>query len=145
MARSTARQVVMQLLYERLSGGDTDAEAQGWVIEQLRDREDIDLSRQGLSKDDRQYVDEIVSGVTAHQQELDELIEHNADGWTIDRMPRVDLSILRLAAYELGYCEKTPDSVCVSEALLLADKFSEPKSKRFINGVLGSIARSREA
>ena len=145
MARSTARQVVMQLLYERLSGGDADAEAQSWVIEQLRERADVDLARQGLTKEDRLYVDETVKGVTERQTELDELIETHSDDWTIDRMPRVDLSILRLAAYEICYCEGTPDSVCVSEALLLAEKYSEPKSKRFINGVLGSIARSREA
>lgn len=144
MARSTARQVVLQLLYERLSGGEAGPEEEGWVIEQLRDREDIDLARQGLSKEDKLYVDRMVQGIEQNQPALDEALKEHSEGWTIDRMPKVDLCILRLAAYELRYCEDTPDSVCCSEALLLADKYSEPKSKRFINGVLGSIARVRE-
>ncbi len=144
MARSTARQVAMQLLYERLSGGIVDEENRDWAISQLSDRDDIDLSRRGVAREDREYIDQIVSGVADAQEELDALIEDNSDGWPIERMPHVDLSILRLAVYEMKHREDVPNNVAVSEALELANRYSEPKSGRFINGVLGAIARSLE-
>ena len=63
--------------------------------------------------------------------------------WTLDRVPHVDLSILRLAAYELYHRDDVPDNVAISEAMSMANRYSEPKSSRYINGVLGAMERSK--
>ncbi len=75
---------------------------------------------------------------------LDTLIEQNAVGWRLSRIGKVDLSILRLAIYEMLCREDVPESVAINEAVELAKKYSEPKSKQFINGILGSISRSKK-
>jgi N utilization substance protein B len=137
MARSVARQAAMQLLYQRSCGGETSDETIGLIYEQLR--------KGGKpSGEDLQFIGDIVSGVREHQAELDRLIaEHSSGEWTLDRVPRVDLCILRLAAYELYYRGDVPDNVSISEAMEMAGRYSEPKSGRYINGVLGALERGK--
>ena len=104
-------------------------------------REAIYTERLGLEPDQEvpAYLPELVDGVLAHQDELDAQIESKlAPGWTLERLARPDLVILRLALYELEYT-KVPNAVAINEALRLAHDFSDEKSYRFINGVLGSI------
>ena len=142
MARSVARQAAMQLLYERMAGGDADDESLDLVYEQLAmNGEEVGVQP---SSDERAYIEDVLGGVSSHQQELDTLIERYSSGdWSLDRVARVDLSILRLSAYELYYRHDVPDNVSISEAMELADKYSEPKSGRYINGVLGAIERDK--
>ena len=105
------------------------------------DREAIYTERLGLEPDQEvpAYLPELVDGGLAHQDELDAQIESKlAPGWTLERLARPDLVILRLALYELEYT-KVPNAVAINEALRLAHDFSDEKSYRFINGVLGSI------
>ena len=140
MARSVARQAAMQLLYGRLSGGEADSETLAMVFEQLTP----DGLAATLTADDKAYIQDVVAGVSEHQTELDTLIDgHSSGEWALERVPRVDLSILRLSAYELCYRADVPVNVSISEAMELADKYSEPKSGRYINGVLGAIGRER--
>lgn len=83
------------------------------------------------------YLEELVDGVLDHQDEIDATItQYLTPGWTVDRLERPNLVILRLALYELQY-EKLPVAVAINEALQLAKSFSDDKSRRFINGVLG--------
>jgi len=145
MARSIARQAAMQLLYERLSGGEADDESLDLVYEQLSMLE----AQEGAlrpSKSEKAYIDDVLSGVEAHETELDGSIEKFSTGsWTLERVPHVDLSILRLAAYELYHRDDVPDNVAISEAMSMANRYSEPKSSRYINGVLGAMERSKHA
>ena len=144
MARSMARQAAMQLLYERLSGGEADQESLEMAYEQLSE-ESENHQRMNPSSDDRAYINDVLSGVQEHQQELDEKISSHSTGeWTLNRVPHVDLSILRLAAYEMLHRADVPDSVAISEAVELASRYSEPKSGRYINGVLGAIERDKQ-
>lgn len=127
----------MQLLYQRSCGGETNDETIGLIYEQLR-------NGGKPPKEDLQFIGDIVSGVREHQAELDRLIaEHSSGEWTLDRVPRVDLCILRLAAYELYYRGDVPDNVSISEAMEMAGRYSEPRSGRYINGVLGAMERSK--
>lgn len=87
------------------------------------------------------YAREIVDGVHDHAAEIDELIKTYAEGWTIDRMPRVDLALLRIAVWEIHYNPEVPTAVAINEAVLLAGEYSTDDSGRFINGVLGNIAQ----
>ena len=73
--------------------------------------------------------------------EIDEKIERLAEGWTIERMPVTDRNVLRLAAAELMGMPDTPPSVVFNEAVELAKAYGTPESGKFINGVLGSLAR----
>ncbi len=143
MARSIARQAAMQLLYERLSGGDADQESLDLVYEQLSKltEEEGELRP---SKSELAYINDVLDGVKEHENELDESIEkHSTGAWTLERVPHVDLSILRLAAYELFHREDVPDNVAISEAMTMAGRYSEPKSSRYINGVLGAMERGK--
>jgi len=137
MARSIARQAAMQLLYQRSCGGEFSDEAIALCYEQLRDSGKP-------SAEDRVFITDVLSGVQEHQAELDRRIEEYSSGeWTLDRVAKVDLSILRLAAYELFYRSDVPDNVSISEAMEMAGRYSEPKSGRYINGVLGAMQRGK--
>jgi len=86
-----------------------------------------------------EYAEQIVRGVREHILRIDDLIAEHAEGWTIDRMPAVDRAILRIATYELAYCDDVPPAVAVDEAVELAKSLSTDNSPRFVNGVLGQL------
>ena len=113
------------------------------------------LLYEGATKgsDSRQFLDEaivphdalvrlLVDGVEVNRGELDAAIEKFATGWSLDRMPVLDLLVLRLAAFELAHRPDVPTAVVIDEAVELAKRFSTDDSGRFVNGVLASIARS---
>ncbi len=139
MARTTARAAAMQMVYERLLGGQGGGETLELVYEQLG--EDVNTP----SRDDQDYIEDILMGIAAHQDEIDQYIREFSVDWTLERMARVDLTILRLATYEILFREDVPGSVAINEAVELAGKYSDPAGGRFINGVLGSILRKKEA
>jgi transcription antitermination protein NusB len=149
MARSTARAAAMQMIFEHVSGGEGGEETLQMVYDELReetanDTEPVRADEPG--KGDRSYISEVLSGVLEHLDDLDEKIAAASRGWTIERMPRVDLTILRLACWEILYRDDVPGSVAINEAVELANRYSDPdNSSRFINGVLGTILREKEA
>ncbi|MEY3680494.1 MAG: transcription antitermination factor NusB [Ilumatobacteraceae bacterium] len=83
----------------------------------------------------------LVEGVSGSVGEIDELIAKYATGWSLDRMPTLDLLVLRVATYELVRRPEVPIAVVIDEAVELAKRFSTDDSGRFVNGVLASIAR----
>ena len=88
------------------------------------------------------YALALIRGVEGCQAEIDERLEGASENWTLSRMPIVDRSILRLAIYEMYHCDDVPVSVSINEAVELAKDFGgEEDSPRFVNGVLGRIAR----
>lgn len=89
------------------------------------------------------YTEELVDGVNAHRDRIDELIATYAEGWSIERMPAVDRNLLRIAVYELLYVEDVPANVAIDEAVGLAGDLSTDESPAFINGLLGRIASMR--
>ena len=94
---------------------------------------------------DRAYIAEAFDGVTDHLDEIDALIGKTAKGWTLERMSLVDLTILRLAVWEILYDDRIPGSVSVAEAMELTETYSDPDDKSFVNGILGTILRETEA
>ncbi|GGS60590.1 MULTISPECIES: transcription antitermination factor NusB [Actinokineospora] len=85
------------------------------------------------------YTVTLVEGVSAHRARIDELLTEHAQGWTLERMPAVDLAILRMGLYELLWATDVPDPVAIDEAVQLAKSLSTDDSPRFVNGVLGRI------
>jgi N utilization substance protein B len=85
------------------------------------------------------YAAELVRGVQAHRDQIDELLSTHAEGWTLDRMPAVDRNILRIGCYELLWADDVPDAVAISEAVALARDLSTDASPAFVNGVLARL------
>jgi N utilization substance protein B len=91
------------------------------------------------------YTEVLVRGVAAHRDRIDELLGQYAQGWTLDRMPAVDRTALRIGAFELLYADDVPPAVAVSEAVALVRDLSTDDSPSFVNGVLGSLLRDRDS
>ena len=85
------------------------------------------------------YTVSLVEGVTEHRERIDELLSEHSHGWTLERMPPVDLAVLRVGVYELLWAPDVPDPVAIDEAVGLARELSTDDSPRFVNGVLGRI------
>ena len=86
------------------------------------------------------YTVTLVEGVTAHLGRIDEILAEHSEGWTLTRMPPVDLAVLRLGLFELLWASDVDDPVAIDEAVELAKELSTDDSPRFVNGVLGRIA-----
>lgn len=92
------------------------------------------------------YAKQLVRGVESHKATIDKELAASAENWSVSRMPIVDRSILRLAVYEMMFVDEVPVSVSINEAIELAKDFGgEDESSRFVNGVLGRIARRMES
>ena len=122
----------MQLIFEQLFGGEG-------ITETL-----VDLIDYVPGDNDRQYIDMVVSGVHEHADEIDMEISACLRGWTLQRLSRVDLAILRLSVYEMQYAG-IPAAVSINEAVELTRKYSSEASCPFVNGVLGTISRKLAA
>ncbi|HIX63237.1 MAG TPA: transcription antitermination factor NusB [Candidatus Mediterraneibacter colneyensis] len=90
---------------------------------------------------DKEYIQEKYSGVISRIGEIDRMIGDASSGWKISRMNKVDLTILRLAVYEMCWDDDVPKGVAINEAVELAKKFGGDSSSSFVNGVLGKLAR----
>ena len=148
MSRTTARAAAMQMIFEKISGGQGGEDTLKMVYDELR--EDglpgvTMISRKEPDEEDRGYITAALEGVLAHREEIDEMIEKTAKGWSIDRMSLVDLTILRLAVWEILYNPDIPAGVSVAEALELTEKYSDPEDKPFVNGILGTVVREHQA
>ena len=121
--RSDARERALYLLYEAHSKGISPADT---------------IEIQVLEPDE--LTQELVRGVDGHLPQLDELIGGRAKGWTLNRMPVLDLSVMRLAVFELLERPHVPTAVVLNEAVELAKRYSTDESGRFVNGVLAAIA-----
>jgi len=87
----------------------------------------------------REFSERLVKGVSEHLAQLDDAISGQSKNWRISRMDRVDLNLLRLAAYEIIYCPDIPKAAAINEALEIAKRFSEDDAASFINGILDNL------
>lgn len=95
---------------------------------------------QPAEEEDQLYISGKYGSITAHLSEIDELINEKAKGWTTARMGKVDLTIIRLAVYEIRFDEDIPTGVAINEAVELAKKFGQDESAGFVNGILAKFA-----
>ncbi len=111
---------------------------------EMLNRSPIEIVDEGLLAQKTQLLGEygrkLLEGITEKKASLDEQISAASNNWSIDRMPPVDRSILRLASYEVLCMDEIPTSVAINEAVNLAKKFGGDDSPRFVNGILGRIA-----
>lgn len=139
-SRRKAREAVLQILYQ--------AEVSRRPIEQVVADYAEGLPTNGGDPDaawddeNWRFIVRTSRGAWEHRAEADALVAQYAEGWALDRIARVDLSILRLALYELLHTD-TPPAVAINEAVELAHRYGTEDSGRFINGILGRIYRER--
>ena len=132
MSRTTAREVAMMMHFSNLLGGEDTPEHVCEKAELLGT----------LDEEDLVYVAQMLEGVCAQSEELDEIIGRYSKDWAIERIARVDLSILRVAIYEMLYRkEDVPTGAAINEAVELAKRYGGERSYAFINGILGSVAK----
>jgi transcription antitermination protein NusB len=126
-ARSKARKRALDILFE----SELRGLAPGSTLQERREAGSPPVAP---------YTVELVEGVMAHADDIDEMIAAHADGWTLQRMPAVDRNILRLAVYELAHSPSVPRPVVLSEAVTMAGELSTDDSASFVNGVLSAVA-----
>ncbi|GAA1540966.1 MULTISPECIES: transcription antitermination factor NusB [Brevibacterium] len=85
------------------------------------------------------YAVEIVEGIASHRDEIDEIIATYAQGWTLERMPAVDLALLQIGTWEILFNDEVPDKAAIDEAVSLAKQFSTDDSPGFISGLLSRV------
>ena len=126
-SRREARRIAVDVLYQ----ADVTGHAPGAVLAGWHE----------AGRDIPTFSRELVEGIEAHRPSIDLLLERDAEEWSVDRMTSLDRTILRIAVEELLYREDIPASVAISEAVEAAAELSTDESKRFVNGILGRIAR----
>ena len=148
MTRANARELAVHLIY---SQGFTGEEPEAVVAARLEKEYYKNLSAENEVYEERPnraqlaYIDGVVSGVANRAEDLNEQIQKFSIGWDVSRISRLARTIMQLAIYEILYVEDVPTGVAVSEAVRLAKKYDGDDTGSFVNGILGSFARSLEA
>jgi N utilization substance protein B len=129
MNRTQARIAAVKLVYEWEMGGDGGEDTRRGLLEIKSD------------EGEAPYMQALFEGVRANCEALDARIERFSRSWKLDRLSRVDLAILRVAAYELGFGDE-PAGAVIQEAVQISERYSTDKASSFINGVLGAMSRA---
>lgn len=154
----TTREYMMKFIYQidinKEGGEDINSQLENFLNDnfeyiknryeelklQFSDEADVELNESKLDEIiDRKYLNEMVKNFELNKSTIDELISKYAKNWTINRMAKVDLAILRLAVGEILYVPNIPTKVSINEAIELAKLYCDDKSPKFINGILGSV------
>ena len=145
MTRADARELAVHLIYGRDFTGEEPEEVVAVRLNkeyyaQLSAENEIYTERP--SRKQLQYIDTVVAGVANREEFLNEQIQQYSIGWNVSRISRLTRAVLQLALYEILYVEDVPAGVAVSEAVRLAKKYDGNDTGSFVNGILGSFARS---
>ena len=131
MSRKVARELTFKVIFSFNFQNENEQ------IESLIDN--LESETNDVNHEDKEYIKSIVKGVIEKKETLDETIKKYLKDWTMDRISKTDLAILRVAVYEILYREDIPYKVSVNEAVELAKAFSDGGSPSFVNGVLAGV------
>lgn len=131
MTRRESREAALCLLFEH---GFSPEEAPEEIMERAKEMREEKYSA---------FAKSLFEGACAHEKEIDVRISAAADNWSMSRISRVSLAVLRLASFELLFGEGTDTEIIVNEAIELARRYDDDKAPAFVNGVLGRIAADR--
>lgn len=127
MKRKRSREIAMELLFSmEISKNSYEQTIESFIENYEMDLKTIDL----------EYIKEVMKSVTDYKEEIDEIIKNSLINWTIDRVSKVNLTIVRLAIAEMLYIDDVPEVVAINEAIELTKKYSDDKSVSFVNGAL---------
>ena len=130
MTRREAREQAFILIFEKSFNTESQID------------EILGLAKELEVIEEDEFLESLVRKTCEMQQEIDEHISNNARGWKLNRISKVPLAIIRLALAEILYFDDVPAGVSINEAIELAKKYSNPEDASFINGLLGTVARS---
>ena len=134
MSRREMRESIFQLLFmTEFNAVDEMAEQRALYLDGVDNQQD----------NNREYIQKKFDKIVEKIPEIDEMLNQTSKGWKTKRMSKVDLSILRLASYEVLFDEEVPTGVAINEDVELAKKFGGDTSSSFINGVLGKLAAGK--
>jgi N utilization substance protein B len=126
-SRRQERRLAIEILFQAdVTGSDGRTALESWV---------------GSGRSVPPFTRTLVQGVTDHLEDIDRTIATHSQGWTVDRMASVDRTVLRVAVYELAFGGQVPVGVAIDEAVRAAKDLSTGDSGRFVNGILGKVAR----
>lgn len=131
MTRRKIRELVFQMVFR----------VEFYEEEELQQQLRLFMDEQeAVSEQDRAYLEHKVQDIFAHLEEIDAVIDSSAKNWKTGRMAKVELTLIRLAVYEMRFEEDIPTGVAINEAVELAKTYGEENSASFVNGVLARIA-----
>lgn len=154
MNRRKSRETAMKLLFQMTVNKEELADVISTHRENIDDgaseagaelgiRKEVDPEDMDMNDVDMTYVTELIRGTLDNQEQVDEAIRKNLKNWKLERLSKVDLTILRISTYELMFDDEIPPVVCINEAVELSKTYSDEKSSAFINGVLDKIYKNR--
>lgn len=132
MKREDVREKTMQLVYQMDLTGDFEVA-------------DLSIVEENVKAAGKRQAADTLKAVQDHHEEIDKIISDNLDNWTLERIAKTDLAILRTAVAEMLYVESIPVRVSINEAVDLAKKYGDERSYAFINSVLGKISRNPDS
>lgn len=127
MKRREAREKAVQTLFQLDGTGLPAEEAISYIIEGPVDP----------------FYESLVKGTIEHKEEIDQALVDKLENWSLERLPKIERTVLRLAGYEILYNEDVPHKVAVNEAIELCKTFGDEKSGKFVNGVLSKFEQQR--
>lgn len=133
MSRRSARETAMQVYYQMEIHNEYNLDVARSYIDEVID-----------NKDDREYIDDLVDIFIKNKETIDQHINSNLKRWSIDRLSKIDLSILRIGLAEMLFREDIPIKVSINEAIELGKKFGTDDSAAFISGLLGATVKEKE-
>ena len=148
MTRANARELAVHLIYGRAFTGE---EPEQVVTVRLNKdyysnlSQENDVYTERPSRAQMGYIDRVVSGVANREEELNATIQKFSIGWDVSRISKLARCVMQLAIYEILYVDDVPTGVAISEAVRLVKKYDGNDTGSFVNGILGSFARSLEA
>lgn len=148
MTRGNARELAVHLIYGRAFTGEEPQEVVSIRLDKeyyskLSEENEVYSDRPSVAQ--MRYIDMVVAGVANREDELNEIISKFSIGWNIKRISRLARCVMQLAIFEILYCQDVPTGVAISEAVRIAKKYDGNDTGSFVNGILGSFARSLTA
>ena len=148
MSRRDSREAAVKIIFQNtftdarlfVSKDDLDSDLKENIdIEKMLSTYTESLNEEEIKSLDERYIKSVLEGIVEKVVSIDEYIAKYSKDWSIERMSKIDLAILRVAIYEVLYKDDIPSSVSINEAVELAKKYSHEDASSFINGILGSV------
>jgi N utilization substance protein B len=142
--RRAAREFMMKIVYQMdIAGRFVADEMDRYMAQGFADGEDVDPPEAAIPGLQRKYCEKVYTLICSNREDIDKNIEAHCRRWTLSRMPKTDLAVLRVAACEILYMDDIPDAVSINEAVDLAKKYGTENSPSYVNGILGALASSK--
>jgi len=148
MTRANARELAVHLIYGRAFTGDEPEEVVAIRLEKdyySKLSQDNEVYAERPSRAQMGYIDKVVAGVANREDELNDVIRKFSIGWDVSRISKLARCVMHLAIFEILYVEDVPTGVAISEAVRIVKKYDGNDTGSFVNGILGSFARSLNA